>query len=92
MMRRLTQSHPGERVAISWIVAGLALLTLVGLSFSIEEPAPGAAAVPADVPVYAIDEDLAPLQTGALGAQDQYAELVAPVTYRPDEVRTGVAP
>lgn len=74
-----------DRVAISWIVAGLALLVLVGVSISAEEP-------PREVPVYAIDEELAPLQSGALEREDQYADLVEPASYDPDTIRTGVAP
>ena len=56
MMNRLMPSTSSERVAISWAVAGLALLMLVGLSFSMGEPE---AAAP-NIPTYAIDEELAP--------------------------------
>ncbi len=86
-----------ERVAASWIVAGLLLLMLVGLSFSTEAPVE-AVAVPQDGPVYAIDEDLIPLESGALDQQGQYADLIVPASYEPaaayepDEFRTGVAP
>ena len=87
-MSRYRPSHSSERVAISWVVAGLALLTLVGLSFSIEDPVLGAQ----EIPVYAIDEDLVPVQSGAHEIQDQYAALVTPVSFAPEQIRTGVAP
>jgi len=75
-------------VTISWVVAGLALLVLMGVSFSIDDPAPAAS----EVPVYAIDEELAPLQTGALDPEGPYADLIEPASFDLEEVRTGVAP
>jgi len=88
-MNRYRPSRSTERVAISWVVAGLALLTLVGLSFSIEDPVIGGTQ---EIPVYAIDEDLVPVQSGALEMQDQYAAFVVPASFEPEQFRTGVAP
>ena len=85
---KFSQFGSSESIPASWILAGLALLILVGLSFSIDEPA----AVDAGIPVYAIDEDLAPLESGALDPESPYAELVVPAAYDPQEIRTGVAP
>lgn len=68
MMDRLSvDDGPDYRVAAGWVVAGLLLIALMGVSFS-DEPAAASgeadAAIPADTPTYAIDEDLAPLSAG----------------------------
>jgi|GEM_PF-2823874 len=88
MLDQIRLSSATERVAFSWVVAGLALLVLLGVSITMEDPAPAAG----EIPVYAIDEELEPLQTGALEQQDQYADLVEQVAARPEDLRTGVAP
>ncbi len=59
-MNKIIPSSPVERVAMSWVVAGIALLVLVGVSVSVGDPVGGAQ----EVPVYAIDEELPPLPAG----------------------------
>ncbi len=53
------------RIAGGWIIAGLLLIALMGVSVSEPEaPAATGAVVPDEGPTYAIDEDLAPLGAG----------------------------
>ena len=82
-MKQLLPTGPRERVAISWVVAGLALLVLMGVSFTIDDPAPANS----EIPVYAIDEDLAPLQTGALEDEGPYADLIEPASFDLEDAR-----
>lgn len=53
------------RIAGGWIIAGLLLIALMGVSVSEPEaPAATGAAAPFESPTYAIDEELAPLGAG----------------------------
>ncbi len=53
------------RLTGGWIIAGLMLIALMGVSVSEPQaPASSGAAVPFESPTYAIDEDLAPLGAG----------------------------
>lgn len=79
-------SSGAQNIPFGWIAAGLLLVVLVGISFSIGE------AGPEEIPTMAIDEDLAPLQSGALDYQDQYADLIVPVSLSADDVFGGTAP
>lgn len=53
-----------ERITASWIIAGLAFLTLAGISLVSEAPERAVAMQLQEVPIYAIDEELAPLTSG----------------------------
>jgi len=88
------QSSGSERVTAAWIIAGLALVVLAGLSLSMELPGNAplvtAEAAPAAVPVTEAMYD--PNEADVLALQERYADLVVPASYEDDEIRTGVAP
>ncbi len=75
-----------QELPLGWIAAGLMLIILMGVSFSLGED------VPAPIPTMAIDEELAPLQSGALEYQDQYADLIVPVVFDGTDYVSGTAP
>ncbi len=85
------QSSGTERVTAAWIIAGLSLVVLVGLSMTIELPAePVALAEVAREPATEVMYD--PDEADVLALQERYAELVVPASFEDDGVRTGVAP
>ena len=53
-----------DRIAASWIIAGLALLTLLGISLSSEAPERAVATQLQEIPTYSIDEELTPVEAG----------------------------
>ncbi len=75
-----------QNLPLGWVAAGLLLIALVGVSFSLGEEAPEV------IPTMAIDDDLAPLQSGALEYQNQYTDLVVPVALFTDDIISGTAP
>lgn len=90
-------SNGAERVTAAWLIAGLCLVVLVGLSLSIELPGDRTIAEADTVPVAAVEpvatEDMYdPDEANVLALQEHYADLVTPASYEDDEIRTGVAP
>jgi len=75
-----------SELPFGWIAAGLLLVALMVASYSISEE------TPEEIPTMAIDEDLAPLQSGALEYQNQYTDLVVPVALTDEEFVGGTAP
>jgi len=71
---------------LGWLAAGVLLVAVMVVSYSFGEDEPEV------IPTMAIDEDLAPLQSGALEYQNQYTDLVVPVALNDDEFVGGTAP